>query len=387
MNIAQRLVQKFNDGNNSGTSSFEDVENFDPEESWFSTGSPYLDYSLSTFGYPLGIVEVRGDSQSGKTTLSLHAMKQVLLEYGDAAIVVILSSERRDNKYYAKQIGVPVDKILVHKVKSVEDVFNKIHETIRQSNLTLIEAIEEQVIDSGIKKTSDKFKKTVQEELNEFGGFRFLFVWDALGQTVSSQELAKAKDNAMKGETGQAAMASSARALGAGLRSVVGYTDEEELTLYIINRPYDVIGGNVPSKKSYGGKAIELYPCMRLELARTGGVKVGTEEVGQRTQVKVIKSDFGQVKHKYEIEIGYGLGIVLSDGDFDMGKKAGILEKNGHGYTFKMGKKELSWSSRAELYDLYRERDPMLKVLISQLTKHAHDLVQQERKDIEDKWK
>lgn len=386
MSIVNRLVSKFDDH----TLSFEDVNAFSAESSWVSTGSPSLDYNLRTFGLPTGIVEVRGESQSGKTTMSLMYMLQGIREYGERAVIVILSSERRDNKIYAKQIGVDPKLVLVHKVKTVEDVFNKIHMTIIGANDALAEEMGQRLLDTNpkMKKTTDSYKDEVDKALAEYGKLRFLFVWDALGQTVSAQELAKAKQNAEKNETSQAALGSASRALGGGLRGVIGLTDEEDMTLFIVNRPYDNVDGGPGIKKSYGGKAIMLYPTMRLELARIQGIKVGEDEVGQVTQVLTLKNDFDAPKQKFTVEIGYGLGFVLTSEDVDMGIEAGYLTKFGQGgAVYTVGKKELKWKTRRELYELYENREPMLFNLVKRLIKYSHDKVLKERQAKEDQWK
>jgi len=386
MSIVDKLISKFGDR----TVPLEDIDFFSDESCWISTGSPSLDYNLRTLGYPTGIVEVRGESQSGKTTASLMAMLQTQREYGDRGVITILSSERRDNKIYAKQIGVDVSQVIVHKVTNIENVFNLIHNTISNTRLAIEEDLGEKILEENPKltKTSDKYKELLKTAVEEFGGMRYLFIWDALGQTVSASELRKAKENAEKNVTDMAAIASAARALSNGFRAMIGLKDEEELTLFVVNRPYDNADGGPGIKKSYGGKAIMLYPCMRLELARIQGVKVGDDEVGQVTQVKVLKSDFDNPKQQYEVEIGYGYGFVLTAEDVQIGVEAGFLEKFGQaGAKFKFGNKELQWKTRRELYELYEQRHPLLKILVGKLIKAAHDKLLKERKQKEDQWK
>lgn len=387
MSIISRLVDKFD---NDHTSSFSDLDAFSVESSWISTGSPSLDYNLRTFGFPTGIVEVRGESQSGKTTMSLMTMLQAQREYDSKVVLTILSSERRDNKIYAMQIGVNVKEILVHRVVTVEDVFNKIHNTIARATTALEEQLSDSVLEENVKmkKGSESHKEAIETAKKEFGRLRYVFIWDALGQTVSASELKKAKENAEKDETGMAAIAGAARALSSGLRSFMGLMDEEQVTLFVVNRPYDNADGGPGIKKSYGGKAIMLFPTMRLELARIEGVKIGDAEVGQITQVLTLKNDFDSPKQKFKVEIGYGLGFVLTGEDVEMGIEAGILEKFGqNGAVFKMGKKELKWKTRRELYALYEERSPLLFILIRKLIKISHDKVLTERKAKEEQWK
>ena len=121
MSLIGRLQQQFD---SKKTFRFADVDPFQDVGSWISTGSPTLDLALNTLGFPTGVIEVRGASQSGKTTMSLQAMKTAIDYMGDRAVVSILSSERRDNLAYAAQMGVPVDQIILHRIKTIEDVKN-----------------------------------------------------------------------------------------------------------------------------------------------------------------------------------------------------------------------------------------------------------------------
>ena len=101
--IASKLIERFD---SKKVFKFSDVDPFSEESAWISTSSPSLDRFLKTHGIPTGIVEVRGDSQAGKTTFTLMVMKSCLEEYGDRAVINILSSERRDNKPYAERLGI-----------------------------------------------------------------------------------------------------------------------------------------------------------------------------------------------------------------------------------------------------------------------------------------
>lgn len=335
---------------------FSDLDLFSEQKFWVSTGSPFLDYSLNTHGYPKGIIEVRGASQSGKTTFALEALKACLKIYKERAICVILSSERRDNRSLASAMGLDLDRVLIVPTATIEDVFNNVARVVEHTN--------EMVKDGRI-----------------VGKPRFFFVWDSLGNTVSSQERDAMKIRAEAKKAGDeekhAAMGSAARAISFGLRGLVGLSDGNEITFFIINRAYSNIGS--VGKTSYGGQAVEYYPNMRLELARIQAVKAGEVEVGQLTQVKVIKSDFGLPKQKFVIEIGYGLGMVLTKDDIDFAIKKKILEKFGANGA-KFGSK-LSWKFKKDFYALYEEQNPLLKVLHSKILKERHKDVLKEHED------
>jgi recombination protein RecA len=356
--FTDRLVKRFKDEN---TVTFKSIDNFGNVNSWISTGSPSLDYHLNTWGYPSGIIEMRGVSKSGKTTLSLHAMK-IAYQINPDVIIVILSTERRDNKPYAKQIGVPLDKVIVHQVTTIEQVFNRIQQTITEVELMW------------------------KEEERE-GKPKFIFVWDSLGASIAEQERKKMVSAAEEdtADHANAAMAAAAKATKRGLRFMVGQVYDRDICFYIINHTYDKIGSFTGGQESYGGKAIQFMPTMRLEATFTGQVKIGEVKVGQTTKVTVIKSDYTSDLAPHEIEIGYGLGLILTEDDMEFGveagyvKRAGLMNKNGtpkkgaQGYSFMNGK--LEWHDRKGLYELYRTKNKFLQVLIRKLTKTVHDKV------------
>lgn len=356
MGITDKLVARLDSGK---AFKFSEIDYFAQQKNWVSTGSPALDYRLRTHGYPTGIVEIRGDSQSGKTTLALHALKACVNTYKERAVAAILSSERRDNRELAQMIGVPIDDVIIVPTRTIEKVFSEMGRIIEEANALF-------------------------EEQN-LGKPRFFFVWDSLGQTVSRQEqetITARRDAKTKAdEDKNPAMASAARAISFGLRGVLSLLDDNDITFFIINRGYETIGDHITTTKSYGGKAMEFLPCMRLELSKRTGLTVGAdkdaEEVGQETQVKVIKSDFGKPKAKYMTEIGYGYGLVFSKDDIDLGIKLGVFQKHGQ-FGAKFNEK-LKWMSRRELYQHYEDHNPMLKVAMIKLTNMVHNLVTQER--------
>ncbi len=333
---------------------FDNVDYFKDTSNWVSTGSPYLDFKLNTFGFPVGITEIRGESQGGKTTLSLHGLRNFQRTYPDG-IGVILSTERRDNKQYAKDIGIDTKRIIIVQCKSIEDVFNKAQQIIQDV-------------------TTD-WKAEKQE-----GKPKFFFVWDSLGNTISSQEktfmIAASEDD--NEEHHKTAMGSAARALKRGLRFMTAQIYDNDIWFCIINQVYDSMSGFGGGKSSYGGKGIKYAPNLRIQTTMTQTIKVKDEKRGQITTVEIIKSDFNSDKDKIDIEIMWGKGIILCEEDFQMGVEAGILEKHGKsGYSFMSGK--LQWASKPALYALYDSNNKLLDILRNKLIKIAHDKVIKER--------
>jgi hypothetical protein len=131
-------------------------------------------------------------------------------------------------------------------------------------------------------------------------------------------------------------------------------------------------------KSSYGGKGIKFSPTLRLQTTLVKQLKVREVKRGQMSQIEVIKSDYNSCRDRFEVEIMWGKGIILSEEDFKMGQHAGILEKHGRsGYKFMGGK--LQWGSKPELYDLYDKNNKLLDLLKNKLIKVAHDNVLKNR--------
>lgn len=333
---------------------FDNIDYFKDTSTWISTGSPTLDLKLNTFGFPVGIIEIRGESQGGKTTLSLHGLKSFQKDYPDG-IAVILSTERRDNKAYATSLGIDTSRIIVINCKSIEDVFNKAQSVIEQA------------------------KEMWVAEKRE-GKPKFCFVWDSLGNSISAQEkkfMVEASEDDNE-EHHKSAMGSAARAIKRGLRFMTAQVYDNDIWFIIINQVYDSMSGFGAGKNSYGGKGIKYAPNLRIEVTLTQTLKHREEKMSQVSTVTVVKSDFNSYKGKIDLEIFWGKGFILCDSDFDLGVEEGILERHGkNGYSFMNGK--LSWTSKTQLYDLYLANNKLLEVLKNKLIKAAHQRVLKNR--------
>jgi len=169
-NIIDKLVKRFN---SEDVIKFSGKDGFMEMKSWCHTGSPSLDYNLRTFGLPTGIIEIAGKSRSGKTTMGLMAMKWFLKENPEDGVAVILSSETRDNKDYALQLGIPVERILIIKIKYGEAMFMQVKKVIMDAEDIMSEY---------------KLKP------------KFFFLWDSLGATLSKNELETLEENTQRME-------------------------------------------------------------------------------------------------------------------------------------------------------------------------------------------
>ena len=355
--IIDRIVQKFN---SEDVIKFSDKDGFKDIKSWAHTGSPTLDYNLRTFGLPTGIIEIAGKSRSGKTTLGLMAMKYFLQENPDDGIAVILSSENRDNKDYALQLGLPVSRIIIVKVKYVEAMFMQVKKLIMDA---------------------DEVMKEVKMKP------KFFFLWDSLGATLSKSELDTMEENTKRMEKElqrgtdvedielkNEKMMAFAKEAKKFAKSIMSDMYTHIMHFVMLNHQYEQSTMGVTTRKSTGGEWVELMPTLRLSMKLKNHEKIDDVEVSQITEVKVVKNDFGSRK-KTDIRILLGYGIILSQDDIDYALETGILKKEGaKKVSFMNGR--LSWSSPRELFNLYYEHNKMLKVLHNKIKKSMqNDLV------------
>lgn len=352
-NIIDKIVKKFN---SEDVIKFSDKDGFKEIKSWAHTGSPTLDYNLRTFGLPTGIVEIAGKSRSGKTTLGLMAMKYFLKENSENGIAVILSSENRDNKDYALQLGLPVDRIIIVKVKYVEAMFMQVKKLIMDV---------------------DEIMK--EEKLKP----KFFFLWDSLGATLSKSELDTMEENTkimerelQKGsevediELKNEKMMAFAKEAKKFAKSIMSEMYSHVIHFVILNHQYDQSTMGVTTRKSTGGEWVELLPCLRLSMKLKNHEKIDDVEVSQITEVKVVKNDFGSRK-KTDIRILLGYGIILSQDDIDYALEMGILKKEGAKKISFMGGK-LAWSTPREFFKLYYEHNKLLTVLHNKIKRSLH---------------
>lgn len=357
-NIIDRIVKKFN---SEDVIKFSEKDGFKDIKSWAHTGSPTLDYNLRTFGLPTGIIEIAGKSRSGKTTLGLMSMKYFLHENPDDGIAVILSSENRDNKDYALQLGLPVNRIIIVKVKYVEAMFMQVKKLVMDADEIMKE---------------DKMKP------------KFFFLWDSLGATLSKSELDTMEENTkrlekelQKGsevediELKNEKMMAFAKEAKKFAKSIMSEMYTHVMHFVMLNHQYDQSNMGITIRKSTGGEWVSLLPTLRLSMNLKSHEKIDDVEVSQISEVKVVKNDFGSRK-KTDVRILLGYGIILSNDDIEYALETGILKKEGaKKISFMNGK--LTWSSPREFFKLYYEHNKFLKVLHNKIKRSMEsDLVE-----------
>lgn len=360
-NVLSKLTARFNSDD---VITFKKKDGFAEVKSWAHTGSPELNWNLRTYGLPTGIIEIAGRSRSGKTTEGLEAMKYFLDENPETGLACILSSENRDNKDYAIQLGVDISRVAIVKIHYVEQMFVRVSKFVKDAHALFEEA--------GIKEKP-----------------KFFFLWDSLGATLSKAEYDALRANvenmdkaAAKGEELEKlqepkmmAFAKSAKMFAKGL---VGLCYTNVIHFVILNHQYEQNVKGVTSRKSTGGEWVELLPTMRLQMRVTEMKKIDDVEVAQISEVKVIKNDFGSRQKTY-IRILLGYGIILSEEDIDYAVERGIIQKPSKTvYTALNGK--LRWKSDRELYQLYYDQNPLLDTLGKVITASRHRDLREWRK-------
>jgi len=354
-NIIDALVGKFN---SEDAVKFSNKDNFKENKSWAITGSPELEYNLGILGYPTGIIEIAGVSKSGKTTLALIAMANFLKKEPDG-IAILLSSENRDNKEYALKLGVDPDRVMILKIRYVEDMFMKVKKIITDANAIF-----------------------AQEKL---GKPKFFFMWDSLGATLSKAELDTMDENTdmmeKKMAKGEEITVMKHEKMGAFAKNakmfakfIIAEMYDNVIHFVILNHVYDMMSGQ-GGKKSGGGTWVEFLPCIRIRTTVIGYEKLDEEEVAQYSSVKIVKNDFGGRKET-KLEILLGKGLVLSEADIAFGVESGIIKKES---AKKMTFMNISWMSKRTFYNLYYKEQKVMNVLHMKIHSARHKQVLHER--------
>lgn len=253
-----------------------------------SSGSLALDVALGVGGYPRGrVIEIYGPESSGKTTVSLHAIAAAQKQGGTAAFI---DAEHALDPTYAKKLGVDVDNLLLSQPDTGEQ------------GLEIADAL----ISSG---AID------------------IIVIDSVAALVPRAEI--------DGEMGDTHVALQARLMSQALRKLSGTISKTKTIAIFINQIREKVGvmfGN--PEVTPGGRALKFYSTIRLEVRRAESIKEGSDNIGNRTRIKVVKNKVAPPFKEAMVDIVFGEGISQVGELVDMGAEQDIINKAGSWYSY-----------------------------------------------------
>lgn len=257
-----------------------------------SSGSISLDNALGIGGYPKGrIIEIYGPESSGKTTFALHAIAEAQKKGGRAAFI---DAEHALDPIYASKIGVNINELLLSQPDNGEQALEICEALVRSGAISVI-------------------------------------VIDSVAALVPQAEI--------EGEMGDSHVGLQARLMSQALRKLSGIINKTNTVCIFINQLREKVGimfGN--PEVTPGGRALKFYSSVRLEIRRGEQIKLGSDIIGNKANIKVVKNKMAPPFKTCSVDIMYGEGVSKYGEIVDMGAEANILEKSGSWYAYEGNK-------------------------------------------------